>query len=117
MDPFREAITISTICNKVFRTIFLKPDTVGIIPRGGYRLGERQSIEALQWLAYIGRRRNNVTHAGNGREVRLAGLPNLKVDGIVKRRMRSLNTSGVFGTGVPVCPIDTNPLAKQMKHC
>ena len=33
MDPFREAITISSICNKVFRTMFLKPDTVGIIPR------------------------------------------------------------------------------------
>jgi len=37
MDPFRQAITISFICNKVFRTMFLKPDTVGIIPRGGYR--------------------------------------------------------------------------------
>jgi len=27
MDPFRQAITISSICNKVFRTMFLKPDT------------------------------------------------------------------------------------------
>jgi hypothetical protein len=27
MDPFREAITISSICNKVFRTMFLKSDT------------------------------------------------------------------------------------------
>jgi len=35
MDPFRQAITISSICNKVFRTMFLKPDTVDIIPRGG----------------------------------------------------------------------------------
>ena len=33
MDPFREAITISSICNKVLRTMFLKPDAVGIIPR------------------------------------------------------------------------------------
>jgi hypothetical protein len=38
MDPFREAITISSICSKVFRTMFLKPDTVGI-PRVGYRMG------------------------------------------------------------------------------
>jgi len=30
MDPFRETITISSICNKVFRTMFLKPDAVGI---------------------------------------------------------------------------------------
>ena len=63
MDPFRQAITISSICNKVFRTVFLKPDTVGIIPRAGYRMGHRQSVEALQWLAYIGRKISNITHA------------------------------------------------------
>ena len=81
MDPFRQAITISSICNKVFRTMFLKSDTVGIIPRGGYRIGDRQSVEALQGWTYIGRTRNNVTHAGNGREVHLPGVPNVKVDG------------------------------------
>jgi len=41
----------------------------------------RQSVEALQWLAYIGRTRNINTHAGNGREVHLPGLANVKVDG------------------------------------
>ena len=61
MDPFRHAITISSICNKVFQTMFLKPDSVVIIPRGGHRMGDGQSLEALQWLAYIGRKRNNVT--------------------------------------------------------
>jgi len=35
MDPFRQAITISSIYNKVFWTMFLKPETVGIITRGG----------------------------------------------------------------------------------
>ena len=58
MDPFRQTITISSDCNKVFRTMFLKPDTVGIIPRGGYRMGDRQSAEAPQRLAHIGRTRN-----------------------------------------------------------
>ena len=48
MDTLREALTISSICNKVFRTIILKLDTVSFIPRGGYRLGDRQSIEAIQ---------------------------------------------------------------------
>jgi hypothetical protein len=80
MDPFRQAITISAICNKVFRTMFLKPDIVGIIPRG-YRMGDRQSVEALEWLVYIGRTRDNVIHAGNGREVHLARVPDVKVDG------------------------------------
>jgi hypothetical protein len=72
MDTFRQAITISSICNKVFRTMFLKPDTVGIIPRTGYRMGYRQSVEALQWLPYTCRKRN-ITHVGNAREVHLFG--------------------------------------------
>ena len=41
MDTFREGISISSICNKVFRTMFLKPITVGIIPRSGYPIGDR----------------------------------------------------------------------------
>ena len=36
IDHIRQAIQISSICNKVLRTMFLKPDTVGIIPRGGF---------------------------------------------------------------------------------
>ena len=44
-------------------------------------MGDRQSFEALQWFAYIGRTMNNVTHAGNGREVHLPGVPNVKVVG------------------------------------
>ena len=39
MGPFREAITISSICNEVSRAMFLKPAAVGIIPRAGYRMG------------------------------------------------------------------------------
>ena len=44
-------------------------------------MGDRQSVEALQWLAYIGLTRNNIVHAGNGREVHFDRLPHLKVDG------------------------------------
>ena len=43
MDHFQQAITISAICNMVFRTMFLTPDTVPIIHRAGYRIGDRQS--------------------------------------------------------------------------
>ena len=43
----------------------LKPDILCIIPSRGYRMRDRESIEALQWLAYIGQTRNNISHAGN----------------------------------------------------
>jgi len=46
--PFRQVVRISSICNQVFRTMFLKPDSVGIIPRGGYRMGDHESFETLQ---------------------------------------------------------------------
>jgi len=44
-------------------------------------MGDRQSVEALQWLVYISRTRNNVIHASNGRVVHLAKVPNMKVEG------------------------------------
>jgi hypothetical protein len=99
MDLFRQAITISSICNKVFRTMFLIPDTVGIIPRRGYRIRDRQSFEALQWLAYIGRTRNNITHAGKGREVHLLGGPNMKVDGYCAETREVFEYLGCFWHG------------------
>ena len=42
---------------------------------------DRQSVEAFQWLAYIGRTRSNITNVGNGKEVHLPGVPNVKFEG------------------------------------
>jgi hypothetical protein len=102
MDPFRQAITISSICNKVFRTMFLKHDTVGIIPRG-YRMGDRQLVEALQWLAYIGRSRDNIIHADKGREVYLDQVPHVKVDGYYRETNEVFEYVGCFWHGCPSC--------------
>ena len=110
MDPFRQAITISSICNKVFRTMFLKPDTVGLIPRSGYRLGDRQSAEALQWLVYLGRTRDDITHAGNGREAHLARLPNLKIDGFSAKTNEVFEYLGCFWHGCPCMPNRHKPI-------
>jgi len=60
--------------------MFLKPDSVGIIPRWGYRMGARLSVVTFQMPAYISRTRN-ISNAGNGRGVPLAGVPNVKFDG------------------------------------
>lgn len=57
--PFTGSITISSIW-KVFRTMFLKQHSVSIIPSVGYRMGDRQFVEALQWPAYIGRTCDNI---------------------------------------------------------
>lgn len=80
MEPIRQTITILSICNKVFRTVFLKSDSVGIIPRGGTELGIA-SLLRLFMAGLLWSDRNKVAHAGNGREVRLARVPNVNVDG------------------------------------
>jgi DNA polymerase type B, organellar and viral len=80
-DVFPNSITIASACNKVFRTNFLKKDTISIIPRAGYRLRNKQSKIGLKWLFWIeySKQIPNFEHAGRGRERRL--LNKFYVDG------------------------------------
>ena len=54
-------------------------------------MGDRQSVEALQWLAYIGQKRDDILHAGNGREV-----ANVKVDGYSPKKKDVFEYLGCF---------------------
>ncbi len=36
IDVFHESVTITSACKKVLRKLFLKPNTIGSIPTGGY---------------------------------------------------------------------------------
>jgi hypothetical protein len=96
--------------------MFLKSDSLGFIPRRVFRMGDRRYVDALQWLAYIGRRRHNVTHADNGREVHLPGVPNMKVDRYFAEA-KVFDYLGYFGIRVLVYPIDASPLATLVKNC
>ena len=51
VDPFL-SLTIASACIRVFRTNFLKEDTIGVIPHGGYHSGYTQSLVAEEWLEY-----------------------------------------------------------------
>jgi len=62
-------------------TLSLSETWNSIIPKAVHRMGARQSVEALQLLAYIGLTRNNEIHVQNGREVHLPWVPNVKFDG------------------------------------
>jgi len=41
IEVFLGALTIASACNKVLRKKFLKPETVGLIPAGGYSANNR----------------------------------------------------------------------------
>ena len=66
-------------------------------------MGDRQSVEALQWLAYIGRSRGKIIHAGNGREVHLDRVPHVNLDGYCRETNEVFEYLGCFLHGCPSC--------------
>ena len=54
LNPFEHCITIASLCNLIYRSMFLKEDTIGMISRLGYRKTAQQSLVAYRWLAYVG---------------------------------------------------------------
>ncbi|XP_033209959.1 uncharacterized protein LOC117168427 [Belonocnema kinseyi] len=69
--PFSESVAIASACSRVHRKSFLTPDTIGIIPAGGYRRANNQSAKAIEWLLWCEREL--------GREIRHAGHPKIFV--------------------------------------
>lgn len=105
IDPFLESITIASACMLTFRKKFLKPNTIGILPVGGYRLADRQSAVALQWLNWIEKSQDiALKHAGNSRELKICGY---KVDGYHETPDKSVKTvyefNGCWYHGCPDC--------------
>jgi hypothetical protein len=81
IDPFDGCFTIASACNKVFRTIFLPQETIGLIPAQGYNPRRNQSMAALRWLMNKTQTLNlqpPIRHARNGGEVVILNRP---VDG------------------------------------
>jgi hypothetical protein len=73
-------------------------------------MGDRQSVEDLQWLGNIGRRRNNVIHSANGREVQLDRVPNLKVHGHCLETKDVFEYLGCFWIRCPCMPYRHEPI-------
>ena len=69
-------------------------------------MGDRQSVEALEWWTKISRTRNKFPHAGSGREVHLPAVPNVKDEWYCAEAMEVFEYLGCFGLGVNVCPVD-----------
>jgi hypothetical protein len=99
VEPFLESVTIASACNLAFRRNFLKPNTIGLIPKNGYRMADNQSAIALQWLTWEEDQRSvTIQHAGRGREARISGL---KVDGFDGERIYEFQ--GCYFHGCPKC--------------
>jgi hypothetical protein len=103
IDVYRESITIASACNKVFRELFLRPDTIGLIPTGGYTGNVRYTKKALMWFAckeqIEGRK---ILQGRNGREYRLPELPHIIVDGFCPETKNVYEFLGCFFKAIPV---------------
>jgi hypothetical protein len=81
IEVLLEAVTASAY-NKVLRKKFLKPETIGLLPVGGYSTNNRYSKKALMWLLHMEQTDDcHIQHARNGREYRHSELQHYSVDG------------------------------------
>ena len=68
IDPFNKALTIASYCQEVYRTNFLKKDTIAIFNHDR-QLKIKQSNVAVKWLSYISEKEDlYIQHARNGGE-------------------------------------------------
>jgi DNA polymerase type B, organellar and viral len=75
-EIFRNSATMASACMAVYRTNFMKKDSISLIPKNGYRMMNKQSkvaIRWLYWLQYGERKIKNLIHAGDDSEKRLPG--------------------------------------------
>jgi hypothetical protein len=87
----------------VLRKLFFKPDTIGLIPTGGYTSNINYNQKAMKWLVY--REQTDgcyIQHGRNRREYRLPELPNLSVDGFCAETKQCMNLTAVIGMAIHV---------------
>ena len=60
IDPFQVSCTIASACNYLFRAKFLKPNTIGLVPSGGYRHQGCCSVVGCKYLDWLEREREIV---------------------------------------------------------
>jgi len=81
----------------VLRKLFLKPDTVGLTPTGGYSGNVNYSKRALIWLVYREMTDEfRIMHGRNGKEYRLPQHPHLSEDDFYAETKRYKDFSIVF---------------------
>ncbi|XP_028405740.1 uncharacterized protein LOC114528308 [Dendronephthya gigantea] len=116
IDPFDQCLTIASACNLVYRTNFLKEDTIAIIPPHGYHPKDKHSILALKWLPYYSEKNEAyIQHARNAGEKR---VDKYLLDGYDLETSTAYEIHGCFWHGCLKCYArDTvNPVNGKSMH-
>ena len=104
INPFECCITIASLCNLIFRTMFLKKETIGIIPHVGFHNKAKQSAVAYRWLAYVSHQQGVYTQHGRNDGERRVGP--YFFDGC----RTPTSFTDAFTTGVPSAFLETRSI-------
>ena len=89
INPFEHCITIASLWNLIFRNMFLKKETIAIIPHVGYRKKANQSAVAYRWFSYVSHHQGVYIQQGRNVGERLFGW-------VLRRNTHRLRVSRVF---------------------
>ena len=96
IDPFGKCLTIASTCHEVYRTNFLKKDTIAVFQHDR-QLKMRQSNMAVKWLSYEMERKDiHIQHVRNGGEKRVGRY---SLDGYCEEYHTAYEFQGCFWHG------------------
>ena len=96
IDPFNKALTIASYCQEVYRTNFLKKDTIAIF-NNHRQWKTKQSNDAVTWLSYISEKEDlYIQHVRNGGEKR---VERYSLDGYCEETNTAYEFQGCFWHG------------------
>ena len=103
IDPFNKALTIASYCQEVYRTNFLKKDTIAVF-NNDRQLKINQSNVAAKWISYISEKEDlYIQHGRNGGEKR---FNNYSLDGYCEETQTAYEFQGCFWHGKVFCDVD-----------
>ena len=96
IDPFNKSLTIASYCQEVYRTNFLKKDTIAVF-QPDRQLKIKQSNVAVKWLSYISEKEDLcIQHVRNGGEKRFGDY---SLDGYCEETHTAYEFQGCFWHG------------------
>ncbi|KAK3708940.1 hypothetical protein QZH41_002810 [Actinostola sp. cb2023] len=102
-DPFVKCITLASACMWSYRYRFMPPNSIGIIPQGGYTPQDIQSLKAKKWLWRLEQQtpglRLHTCYSVEG-ETSILGA---KVDGYEPKTRTVYQFHGCFWHACPLC--------------
>ena len=96
IDPFDKSLTIASYCHQVYRTNFLKKDTIAVF-QPDRQLKIKQSNVAVKWLSYMMEEEDiHIQHVRNGGEKRVGRY---SLDGYCEETHTAYEFQGCFWHG------------------